>query len=329
MKWNAFEFVEPAIDKTRKLLFPIKLKYWFKLGFVSLLSAGNRFGSGSNFSFPSSSNKDSSITGNAISNLTDKINWTLVGVLAALFVVIGLIFTFIQSVFSFIFIDALVKKDYQIKKSWAQHKSKGISFFWLRLVMGLICLAVVVLIFLPAIIQIAQVGFKEFFSSASLLHLILTFLPSLIFLGLWIIIYSVFMTFVTDFALPESYKNSVGVWEAAKRTFRNLNNQKVEGLVYVLAKIVLGIAVAIISVIALVILLIPVLIVAGIIALITVLPAYFISKTAAIVVAIVIGIPYFLFALYVFIVAILPLTVFLRYLGLIAYENMFKTRILK
>jgi hypothetical protein len=146
MRWNSFNLVGPAIDNTKKLLFPYNFKYWGKLTFVSILSkygvSSSGSGGGGNGSSFASNDETKSITGNAIAGATNNFNYGLIGLLVALFSIIGLVMTYITSIFTFIYIEALVKKRYSISESWNGNKKQGHSFFGFRIIFGLISLAV-------------------------------------------------------------------------------------------------------------------------------------------------------------------------------------------
>ena len=167
---------------------------------------------------------------------------------------LGLIYSFITSVFTFIFIDALIKKDYKIKKSWKENVGKGSSLFGFRIIAGIIFLVISGIIFLPIILRIINMGFEGAFAGLSFFGVLKVILPSILLFIIWVILYSVFMVFVFDFCLPDMYKNKVSIRMALRRTFGNVRESKAESFVYILAKIVLGIAAAILSLIAILIL---------------------------------------------------------------------------
>ncbi len=323
MKWNAFNLVEPAIDKTKELLFPIKLSYWMKLGFVSLLSAGTSFGKSMRFPSSGSSNfltkKTTHLTENAISNLPKSISW-FIGFLVFVIGIAYLILNFISSVFTFIFIDALVLKDYSIKKSWGKNKWRGASFFGFRILISIIALLILGLIFLPLIIQLFQQGLVNYFTENSFLTILFTLIPSIILAILWILIIGIFMVFVLNFSLVDMYKNKINITQSIKNTFRQIKNQKLESFIYLLANLVFSLAVVILSSI----IILPVLIIFGIIGIIFFFGIFIFSKLAAIMILI----PYVVFVIYTFSVVLLPLSVFMRYFSLLGYEKLFNTKII-
>ena len=46
----AADIINDTFDKTKQLFFPIKLKYWLRMGLVSFFSGSSSGGSGSNYS---------------------------------------------------------------------------------------------------------------------------------------------------------------------------------------------------------------------------------------------------------------------------------------
>ena len=326
MKWNAFSLFTPAFDRMQKILFPIDFRYWFKLGFVSAFSVGGSLGGGgggrSSFpgSMPISTNSTTrNITGNAISNYSEKgILWGILGALALLASIVLLILTFISSIFSFIFIDALVKKKFTIRDGWKKHYSKGVSFFWFRILVGFISLAVTVIIFLPFIISLFRAGFVDYFTQTSLLSIFIDLLPSFIVFILWWAVLSFFLMLVYDFAIMEQYFHAQSTKSALQKILRSVKHQKGETAVYTLAKIVFKIGTGIIAgIVGIIYFLIALLLGVGIFLLFGIL-----SKIFAWIILFI----YAVIAICIFIIALLPLNVFLRVFSLLAYVKLAQKR---
>jgi len=324
MEWNAFSLAEPAIDRTKDLLFPIIPRYWAKLTLVSIFSVGNGFSggwggngwSGSGFS----NEKSSNITGNVISG-----NSLVAGVIGAVIFCLSVLYlawTYVSSVFSFIFYDALVYKKYSIKSGWEKNRNLGISFFGFRIIASLVFILVSVLIFLPIIFKLITNGldyFKIIFSSEALLIVI----PSVIIFILWMIIYRIFISFVIDFSIVDMYRNKIGIKKSIKNMMGKVRSFKIESFVYLLAGFVFGIAIGILSLLVL----IPFLIFFGLIGL-----GVFFGLSYGLGLSDgwiwIILIPYILFALYSFIVLLLPFSVFKKYFSILAYEKLFGIKVL-
>lgn len=338
MKWNPFNLVEPAINKTKSLLFPINPKLWMKLGFVSLFSiygrgmgggGGSPGGNVSNFSIPY--NQTSPVTGNAVSSFAkNSIIGGIIGIFLVIFAVIALVINYITSMFTFVFIDSLIKKDCSIKRSWNNGGSFGMSLFLFRILFAVVNLIIIGLIALTPILKIfSKGGFGKFFESTPILGIIFTFLPYLLLFILWIIIISIFMTFVIDFSLLHIYKNSIGISSSIKQTFKAVFSQMLESFVYLVAKLVLRIGVGLISIFAFILLIIVAAIPGFVIGVLLFLILFFISKILAIGVVILFGIVYLVLFIYVFVVLILPLTIFMSYFSMLCYEKLLNVKLVK
>ncbi len=308
MEWNAFDLINPAIEKTKSLLFPINAKYWFRLGFVSLFTGSNSGGSFRipNFGGLSSRNKEIELS-------SIKSNLGLTGLLIGFFGIFALLLNFISSVFNFIFIDALVKKKYSIKQSWEELKSLGFSFFLFRILFGLI---LILLITIPILLFFLKFGQSENIFTALGPLIILLLIPLFLIL---ILLIGIFLSFVHHFSLVDMYKNKIRITRAIKNTFRNINLQKKESLVFILATMVLGIAINILSLIVLFLILL-ILIPIGIL-------FYFIFLSNLIL-GIILSIPILIFLIYFINVALLPLYSFMRYFSILSYEKIYNQKVL-
>ena len=108
MKWNAFKLIEEAFSKTKERLFPFNFKDWFRLGFISALASQKSL----NFNSSFNSADLSSFSGNSGEKIKDffrEKGLILGGILSAFFI-FYLFFSYLQSVFNFIFVDNLIEK---------------------------------------------------------------------------------------------------------------------------------------------------------------------------------------------------------------------------
>jgi len=224
-----------------------------------------------------------------------------------------LLLNFISSVFNFIFIDALVKKKYSIKQSWEELKSLGFSFFLFRILFGLI---LILLITIPILLFFLKFGQSENIFTALGPLIILLLIPLFLIL---ILLIGIFLSFVHHFSLVDMYKNKIRITRAIKNTFRNINLQKKESLVFILATMVLGIAINILSLIVLFLILL-ILIPIGIL-------FYFIFLSNLIL-GIILSIPILIFLIYFINVALLPLYSFMRYFSILSYEKIYNQKVL-
>ncbi|MEK6917223.1 MAG: hypothetical protein AABW92_05780 [Nanoarchaeota archaeon] len=114
---EAINTLEQSFDKTKKLFFPIRKEYWLRMGLISLFGGGARHSfSGNNLSLPE----------NPDFNIVDFISQygTLIGVLFFFFFFLSLFFTYVGSVFTFMFIEGIVNKNIKIRKSFKQNHNQ-------------------------------------------------------------------------------------------------------------------------------------------------------------------------------------------------------------
>ncbi len=335
MEWNAFNLINPGIEKTKEILFPFNLKNWMKLGLVSLFSRTKWRGSfnPSNFSSFKSSKDTSTVTGRAISGL-QKVPFPLglvIAIMVFLVLVLGLVTNFITSVFTFIFIDDLVEKKYDISKGWKKNLGNGVSYFWFRIVFGIIFLIALAVVFLPFIIPVAQHGWNVNLTSYLTNAEIWTRVAfSGVLLIMWVVLASLFMFFVSNFSLVDMYKNNIGISPAIRDTFSRVGKQKAESFIYWLAAVIVAIVLGIIGGIAGLTTGLVALLVAGIIGAPVFIPLYLAVKLTSWF-WIVFGIYVFIWILilvYVIHVVILPLSCFREYFSILAYEKMFGTNLI-
>lgn len=309
----ATEILNDSINKTKELFFPVRKGYWLRMGFVSLFSANGGSGGSSG---SSGGNRDSDFS---------KINWKQVistfnsealkflnqygAIIGAGFFVlylISLFFTYISSVFSFVFIDGVVKKDLKIRKSFAENKYLGSQIFFLRLVIGIIGMIVFVLLFLPL--------FKAFFSNTLADFNFWLIIPMLVALVIYSLVVGFFLFFVYDFVVPIMYLKKFAFSSAWKHFIDIAKNKKMEIFIYWLLKVGLSIASGIIILLCVLVLLIPLILVFVLLALIGVL-IYFGLKYAGleivgIALGILLGAAILLFLVYAMAVLFVPISAF-------------------
>jgi len=300
--------ISPAFDLTKRFLFPIKAKIWMKLGFVSLLSASQRFGGGSGIR--GNLNSIGDLPGNSIAKIIDfvKTNIFLIGAGIGLITIINILFNIIQHIFSFILIDSVLTNKVEIGSSFHKHKRKGISTFLFWLVLGILNLLFLVLLALPLLIPILKNLNNLSFSLISIPYLIFFILMIIIDIFVFVIISFIFYNFV----VIDMYQKNILSIKSFGRMFNLVKKELKEVFIYFLMKIALGIGAGIISIIVL----IPFLIILGIVVLIAVLLGFAIASAstsaliAYIIIAVVFGIVFLLLWIYAMSVVTVPIPVF-------------------
>ena len=329
MKWNAFDYIGGSIERTKNLLFPIKPKYWFKLAIVVLISnlAKNQGGNGGNsFRVPSRGKGLDNITGNAVSDLNNKFlssNIPLIGFVILLLFILGLIINFISSIFSFIFLEAVLDKKKQlfIKKSFSKNIHHGLSLFLFRILLGIVSLVLIALIALPYIFAFFNKTITSPFFGVGIIYILLTVL----FIIILIIIIALITLFLYDFIIPEMYLKNKNMRTSWKSVLGKIGNNKMEVFIYIVAKIVLGIAAGIISALIALILLIPFIIIGLLAGVSLYLLAKALSSLILTIFLVILLIIFILFFVYLVTVVTLPIPLFFRYYSLDIYQKLMKS----
>jgi hypothetical protein len=128
----AVEIINNVFDRTKKLFFPIRIRYWLRMGFISMFSLNN--GSG-NSNSSSRGDELSKFFGNSFrESMTEfnssALNWLsqygfITSIIFFILFLISLVFSFIGSVFTFIFIEGIIKKDVKIIKGFKNNTKLG------------------------------------------------------------------------------------------------------------------------------------------------------------------------------------------------------------
>ncbi len=326
MKWNSFSLISPAIGKTKEMLFPFRFWEWFKLMIISLLSASR--GGGNFNSFRSAGDFGSSGTGSgtgsggtSFSEFLDKArqgikDYWIIGALifGVLFVIIQII-SYIQSVFTFIFIDSLVNK--KAKFTFGKNHSKGVSLFFFKFIISIISILILGALASPyayhfmkanPVVQSVGIGYIIFSIAAAIIYIIF----------LWIL-----FLFLHDLTVPYMYVKNTSAGFSLKQIWSSIKKNKLATFVYWLSRIVLGIAIGIAAIVVIIVLGLAGLLVGGILFLIGFLlykliglPVLFIAL------AIIFGVILFVIFLLALGMFLLPFSVFRRYYEMLNFENL-------
>ena len=330
MKFNAFHYVNPSIEDTKKLLFPFEFKKWLKLGFIALLGNGggrlripNLNLSGLGNGKEGASNEITGRITSSVKESTGSLYYILVPLVFLAFILM-LIMQYICSVFTFVFLEALDTRKVQVIKGFKRNQGLGTSFFLFKILYGLAALATIAIILSPIIIQMIQQGFTGFFENFKLVSLVYI-IPLLILLAIIMFVFSIFYSLVFLFSVTHMYFRKLPIKTSIKQTFRQMKGNGLEVFVFLIARFVIAIVIGIIGMIALFALALPALVILvpfGIL-------AYIIGHALAwsipiIVVLVLLGMAVFLLFLYVFSVCILPISVFSRYFTINNYKALMK-----
>ncbi|MEM4397145.1 MAG: hypothetical protein QW757_00805 [Candidatus Woesearchaeota archaeon] len=249
----ATEILNKSFEKTKELLFPIRKDYWLKMAFVSLFignSGFNNFGS-SNLNSSDKAKISDAFKGMTFQQIISKINTSALSFLAqyGLFIgififflyLIGLLFSYFNSVFTFVFFDGIVKKEISIKKSISETKNQANSFFLFRFIFGILNFFLLLIIFSPLLIAFFNNKLAEI-KIVTLIFVITAFIIYSIIIGL-------FLFLVNDFIVPIMFLKKYTFKQAFDYFKKISKNMKFEIFMYWLFKILLEIAGSFLSII--------------------------------------------------------------------------------
>ncbi|MEM3374670.1 MAG: hypothetical protein QXE31_05640 [Candidatus Woesearchaeota archaeon] len=242
----AADILNECIAKTKELFFPIRKAYWIKMTIANLL-AGNsnymNFNSFSNISSPNTTKTSYNLSFNqAISQInTEALNFVskygnLVGIFFLVIYIFILFLQYISSMFTFVFLDGIVKKELKIKNAIKETEKQKNSLFLFRFYFGLINLLITLLILSPVIYYFFTNNLSNF-NLALLIPILMLFIIFFIFVNIILFI-------VDDFLVPIMYLKKYTINDAFNYFKKIAQNNKLEIFMYWLIKIGLSIAVA-------------------------------------------------------------------------------------
>jgi hypothetical protein len=252
---SAVACISPAIAQTKQQLFlPFQRQRWARLALICLLT-GEFAGGGGGFSGNFNASPARTKGGNglvALSNIHwDQIlpwlPWILTGVVLLLLFV--LLWIYVGSVYRFVLFDSVLYDRCELKGSWTRWEPCGRSYFYWCLAFFVVCTAGYSLLIGAPLLIAWRAGLFHH-PSEHLAPLILGGAALLFLLIVFIILCAVISLFAKDFCIPIMAMENVGVVDAGRRLLPILAADKLGFTGYVLMKIVLAMATAIMVAIA-------------------------------------------------------------------------------
>ncbi|OGJ17360.1 hypothetical protein A3K73_06050 [Candidatus Pacearchaeota archaeon RBG_13_36_9] len=329
MKWNAFNVVSPAIDKTGERIFPFQFGEWLKLTIISCLAAGRRGGFNGGSGGGGGSGSGGSGSGSAdLENFKSQVRefirnyWIFGALIFSVIFVIATILSYISSVFTFIFIDSLVEK--KARFTFSKNHSKGVSLFLFKFVVTIITLLIIGGLAFPYVYNF--MAGNPILSSVGIPYIVFSIIALIVYL---ILLWIVFL-FLYDFAVPYTYAKGTSIKFSLGQIWGKIRENPLEVFVYWLARLVLGIALAIIAVIIAIL----VFIVFALIGLLIFGIGFLLYKLiGGLLFFIILGVIVGIILLAVFLIAIgmclLPFTIFSRYFELLNFEQLTGIKLFK
>lgn len=264
MKGTFSEIIRSSWEWTKTVLFrPFSLKKWIFLCIIAILAAEiSGCNLNLNINIPAEKPKEEMVQAGVISPSPSPSSeeqgspnplpvgersismWLILAIIAGIIIGLALLilFMWIYSRFSFIFLNSIVKNDASIKGPFRENKSIGNSFFKWNIALFCIFVGVVILIALLA------GGTIYLFRNVSILwKILLIIIPwALIALAI-IIIFSILNLIVRDLVLPVMFKNREGIINGWREIIPVIKREKLNLIKYILIKLGLRILTAILA----------------------------------------------------------------------------------
>ena len=296
----AFNRLDGAFQRTKSLLWPINWGVWLRLALIALFVGGG-------VSFPNTSGYNF-----GEGDLPPGVEGALPGV--ALFLVafiivmlaLALLWMLVGAAMQFVFVDMLRTGDIHIRRFLGERFGKGVRLFLFQIGLTLI----LVLGMMALILMLFGLGG----SGGGNVAFLLLFIPFILVAAL---LFGIVFFLTTDFVVPIMIHEDCGVIEGWRRLFRTISANVWQTVIYVLARLVLGliagIVQAILVILALVVIAIPFILI-GIVLLAALQANY--------VLLLVLLIPYLIIAIPVALLIAVPFVTFFRYYGLLVIEGL-------
>ncbi len=313
----ALEVLEKAIEDTKKLFKPFDVKNWFKMIFLMLFVGGgissflNVLSNSFDFLEPFIINNPytagtTTIEGfsNGITGMITHLN-PVFGVILSITLLVFLTWHIISNIMEFVFVKICEQKNIKILDNFKSNIINGFRLTGFKLIIAAIIVTIILMT-----ISIIVPSLEEFE-----IFLVLLVLGLPIF-----IVVSLVLMFTRDFVIVRMVELEKTLTESLKDVLKMISEEWKQSIVYIMVKIVLGIAMGIISWIALIILLIPIFLIGGVLFLLT-----YLLYTELVVLSIVLGVISIIFVLVMIGIVIfsiqVPLMTFERYFSMRVYEK--------
>lgn len=240
-KWYALSSIELGLKRTKKLLFnPIQIRLWLKLALIVFLMGLG--GVGGNFNIRGGSGDLPSIAEDLQIPQWISGDVLLIAFIVIVFIVsLVLIFAYISAVFSFIFLDSVVREKTEIVAGLKRFLGNGFSLFLFRLVLGisafLMAIMIILVSFSPLILSLLgylelSQGITLFLVIFGLLIAVALIIPLSVFTGL-------IQSFTDDFVVPVMYLRGDGLVDGWKKLIRLIKKDWLQFLLYVVINLCL------------------------------------------------------------------------------------------
>ena len=342
------EIIHASLEWTTTVLFrPFNIKKWVILAFIAILAGAISGGNSFRMDSPvdkayhnQSAEKDAKIESKekasvpagtkSFSDIKNELNlffaqltsapgiFFIIGGIALVIIVL-MIFIWLDSRFTFIFLQDVCANDASIKLPFTQNKKIGNSLFSFNAVFFFLCMLITIILlyyFAKAIIAImGPAAFESILATGMFMKVFLPCVPYFLFFLLLLLLAGIVYFVINDFVILVMFKEKINVLKAFSVALGIIKNNKANICVYCLIKIGLsicaGIIYWIIYFIATVAIVFPAIMVVS-------LSAFFYKtmplayQPVFILICVIIAIPILLFFWYCFLCLSLPFAVFFR-----------------
>lgn len=242
MSWYALENIDEAMEKSKEILFPFDLKTWTKLTIIALLAGGFSLpnmpsaptapqgesvytpdaGSG-DFTGPQSDMDLNMMTGMSTASMSGEIV-----LIAAIVLMIGLIFGYISGLFQFIYYQTILDEKPVIIENMRKHSGRALRYLGFQILF---------MIGMLATLAIPVAGLMAG-PLVGILLIILVWIPLAAVMG-------GFSTLVHDVVLLRMIEAEEGLIQAWRSVWPDLKGEWREVVVYLVVKFFVGIGIGI------------------------------------------------------------------------------------
>lgn len=272
---SAVDAISLAIQRTRRLLFPVRAGLWIRLALLGLFT-GEMSSSGSfSFNLPSghsSSSGNSSQFLPAMPGLPRPQLIALIVLAALVITVLMLVFMYLGSVLRFVLFEGVLTGQVRLREGFRRWQERGAQFFLWHIAYSIVFLSTAAIVIgLPVLVAWRTGMFRDPRS-----HLGALIIGGLLLFSLAVIVFVVGITIwvlAKDFVVPLMALDGVGPLEGWRRLLPMLDSQRGSYAGYIGMKIVLALAAGILLMLIKLVLILILLVPVGIVALIAYLAA--------------------------------------------------------
>ncbi len=220
-EWHAVDSIDNSIERTKKILIKdFNISYWFRLSLLVFLT------------LLGSLSMNYHLNSDDMTDISKMITWDMMIILVLIFVfiiILGLFLQFVSTVYSFVFIDAVRKKDFKFMKGFKEHALQGLYVFLFNLGLGvLLILAIIAMVVMGTLIYLK--------TQSTPILIIIIVLGILKLLGL-ILTVTLITMFTTDFVQPIMIEEAKGVLSGWRKTIKLIKENLGQFIAYILIKL--------------------------------------------------------------------------------------------